>query len=140
MTVEQAVGERLGTTLGITDLVGARVYQLKLPQSPGLPAIRLLFVSVVDFFHLRGGSLVEKSRIQIDAVATEASGTDPYATAAAVADAVHASLNGQQFTADATLEITGAFRDGRMAMYDPEELRQVVVSQDYIVWSRRAAA
>lgn len=139
MIVEQAIAERLLADATVAGLVATDVYQLKLPQEPDLPAVRIQLISVVDRFHLRGGSLVEQSRVQIDAVAEEGSVTDPYAQASAVADAVHASLNGQVFVADPTLRITGAFRDSRIAMYDPDQLRQVSISQDYIVWTRRAA-
>lgn len=139
MTVEQAISERLQTDGAVAALVGTGVYQLKLPQKATLPAVRVQFISVVDRFHLRGGSLVEKSRIQTDAVAEESSGTDPYAAAAAVADAIHDSLNGRVFTID-TLTITGAFRTDRRVTYEAEERRQVVLSQDYIVWTRRPAA
>lgn len=139
MTVEQAISERLQTDGAVAALVGTGVYQLKLPQKAALPAVRVQFISVVDRFHLRGGSLVETSRIQTDAVAEESSGTDPYAAAAAVADAIHDSLNGRVFTID-TLTITGAFRTDRRVTYEAEERRQVVLSQDYIVWTRRPAA
>lgn len=139
MIVEQAIAEHLLADNGVAALVQTDIYQLRLPENPDLPAIRVQLIGVIDQFHLRGGSLVEKHRVQVDAYAEEGSGSDPYSAAAAVADAVHAALNGKVFDADGTLRVTGAFRDSRLAMYAPDALRQVNISQDYIVWTRKAA-
>lgn len=140
MTVEEAICERLLADGTVLSLVSSRVYQLRLPQNPTLPAVRVQLIDVGDFYHLRGGDVMAVSRVQVDAYAMETSGGDPYATAASVADAVHAALNGQQFlVADspASLQITGVFRVDRRPMYEPDELREVRLMQEYQVWSRQ---
>lgn len=138
MTVEQAVADFLADDADVAALVSTRVFQLKLPQGSALPAIRVQHISALDHFHLRGGSIVVRSRVQTDVYADEASGGDPYDTAARVAAALHDALNGSVFvTDDETLKVTGAFRDDRRALYEPGELRIVRILQDYIVWSRR---
>ena len=38
---ELAIGNRLAASAGVIALVGARIYQLALPQSADLPALRL---------------------------------------------------------------------------------------------------
>lgn len=141
MTVEQAVAEHLVAANAVTTLVSTRVYLQKLPQLPTLPAVVVQLVAVMDFYHLRGGDQMERSLVQVDAYADEASGGDPYASVAAVADAVHDTLNAQQFAAAGSIdvEITGVFRRTRMPMYEAQELRQMRMLQEYHVWSRRSA-
>lgn len=140
MTAEEAICAQLLATAGVTALVSTRVYQLRLPQGPTLPAVRVQAIGAVDFYHLRGGDVTERARVQTDAYAAESSGVDPYAQAVAVAEAIHAALNGQRFLVNdspASLQVTGVFRAGRQAFYEPEELRTVRIMQDWIVWSRR---
>jgi hypothetical protein len=140
VTEEEAVCERLLSTAGVTALVGTRVYQLKLPQRPTLPAIRVQLINSTEPYHLRGGSAWHQVLIQTDAVAEESAG-DPYATAVAIADAIHLSLSGQRFDlgSPVTLEITGMFRQSRVPMYESAELRQVRIMQDYLVWSHQVS-
>lgn len=140
MTPEEAIREHLVDAAAVAALVGTRVYQLVLPQGATLPALRVQLIGTTDFMHLRGGSgVLGRSRIQVDAYAAEASGVDPYAQAQALADVVQDALDGQVFTVSASqesLKITGVFRRNRLPMYEPDELRQVRIVQDYIVWSR----
>lgn len=140
MTAEEAICAQLLATAGVTALVSTRVYQLRLPQGPTLPAIRVQAVGTIDFYHLRGGDVAERARIQTDAYAAEASGVDPYAQAVSVAEAIYTALNGQRFVVNdspASLQVTGVLRAGRQVFYEPEELRTVRIMQDWIVWSRR---
>ena len=139
MTVEEAVIDRLVTTAGVTALVGTRVYQFVLPQKPTLPAIRVQLVSDPRSYHLRGVNGLERSRVQVDAYAAVTSGSDPYASAEAVADAIDTALSGVAFeTSDSpsSRAVTASFRITRMPIYESEELRQVRMLQDFDVWSR----
>jgi hypothetical protein len=138
VSVEEAVREHLLAAAGVSALVGTRVYMLRLPQHETLPSVRVQLVDEPKNYHLRGPSGATRARVQVDAYAEAAGGADPYATATAVADAVDAALSGQVFNAGSpvSLRITGAMRDGRRPFDEPDELRQVRVSQDYIVWSR----
>ena len=57
MTVEGAIVSRLKADSAVSAIVGSRVYRLKLPQQPTLPAIRLQRVSRVEYeVSLRGRS------------------------------------------------------------------------------------
>lgn len=134
MTVEEAVRGYLAATAGVTTLVGQRVYQLRLPQNFTPPAVRIHLISEPKDYHLRGPNNTTRSRVQVDSIDVESSGTDPYADANAVATAVDDALSGVPFTYSG-FEVTGSFRINRMAMYESEELRLVRIIQDYYVWS-----
>lgn len=145
MTVVEAVRSRLATVSALTALVSTRIYSLKLPQTPTLPAVRLQQVSEVEPMQLRGSSGLARARVQVDAYAQEGSGTDPYAQAHQVSAAAHGTfaggaasgLNGWRGTVGSPgfeiLEIESA---GLQEGFNPEELRQVIVSRDYFVTFR----
>lgn len=138
MSPEVAVARYLATVDGVTDLVGTRIWQLKLPQTPRLPALRVQLIDEPIDYHLRGPSGAERARVQVDAYGSE-SGSDPYGSVVAVADAVDAALSGQVFTLGSPEEIrvTGVMRVSRQVLYESEELRVLRVMQDYIVWSEQ---
>ena len=57
MTIEQAIKNFLLTKIGITDLVGNRIYYSTLPQSPTYPAISFFRVSNIRQHDLDVGSI-----------------------------------------------------------------------------------
>jgi hypothetical protein len=138
VSVEEAVRQQLLADAGLAALVGTRVWALVLPEHGDLPAVRVQLVDEPSTYHLRGEDALTRARVQVDAYAEEGAAADPYASAQAVADAVHAALSGVRFAVGSPVsrEVTGAMRDSRRVLYEAEELRQVRVSQDYIVWSR----
>lgn len=143
MTVEEAVIARLVSDTAVDALVAGRVWNLILPESPALPAVRVQLIDAPASYHLRGGHLVERSRVQVDAYADVAGGGDPYASAVAVADAVHGALSGGppfSLGSPADVVVLGAFRETRMPLYEPEELRLVRILQDYQIWARTRAS
>lgn len=136
--VEIAVAEHLEGTGAVAALVSDRVFQLVIPEGATLPAIRVQLIDDPRRYHLRGSDGAHRALVQVDAYAGEASGEDPYAEAAAVADAIDDAMSGQRFFAGSPIdvEITGALRVSRRPLYDPDELRQVRVLQEYVVWHR----
>jgi hypothetical protein len=145
MTVIGAVRTRLLAIAALTTLVGERVYALKLPESPTLPAVRLKQIGRTELMHLRGSSRIVRARIQLDAIAAETSGGDPYEDATAVWRAAHgdgfdcenaSGLNGWRGDIGSpAFVMTGVLPgDGPIEGFDPEELNQVVVRHDYFVW------
>lgn len=139
MTVEQAVIERLQASADVTALVSTRIYQLTLPQKPTLPAIRVQLISEPRTYQLRGEDGAIRARVQVDAYAAEGNGTDPYAAAHAVAEAVRGALSGKRFTVGSpAITVMGAMVDNRRVLYEAGELRSVNHSQDFIVWWRWA--
>ncbi len=138
MTIEEAVITRLASLASVTALVSTRIYALKLPQGMVQSAIRVQAIDTNGRPHLRGGGGPQRSRVQVDAFAPERSGADPFAAAAALAEAINGDgsgngLDGWAGTIAATLVVTGALRVDRMSGYDADELRLVRVRQDYMV-------
>lgn len=132
MSIEAAIRTRLLATSGVTDLASTRVWQLKLPQDGQLPAVRVQLIAEPLSYHLRGADGAVRSLVQVDAVARES-----YDDASELADAIDAALSGTTFTVD-DIRVTGCLRDGRRSFYNPQELRQVLIVQDYIVWHKAA--
>ena len=134
MTLEQAVRAELVATPAVSALVGTRVWQLKLPQKPILPALRLQLIDEPIGYHMRGPDGAVRARLQIDAFESETA-DDPYADVTALADAVDDALTGEPFTSEG-LQITGCFRNTRRVGYDADDIRVVRCMQDYTVWWR----
>lgn len=142
MTAVDVVCTRASAVSALTALVSTRIWALKLPQSPTLPAVRVSLVSEVTFPHLRGLVTTKQARVQVDAIAREGSGVDPRASANAVADAAHGS-----FSAGAATGLAGWTGEvgspatrvheirplNRREGYFADDLRQIVVSIDYLV-------
>jgi hypothetical protein len=137
---EVAIATRLAADAAVAALVAARIYQLKLPQNPTLPAIRVQLISDALSYHLRGEEGIRRSRVQVDVYVADAG--DAYAAAEQLAEAVHAALSGARFTLSdggspaSTATVTGVFREARGTLYEAEELRLVRIQQDYSVWTR----
>lgn len=138
MTVEEAIVERLGATSAVTALVSTRIYQLKLPQQPTYPAIRVQLVVERTGHHLRGRDGLAPVRVMVDMFAMEVSGSDPYASATTVGATVFDALDGKRFLAGSppALNIRGVLRVDRRVGYEADELRLVRESQDYMVWGK----
>lgn len=145
MTVEEVVTARVAALAAVVSLAGSRVYLDKLPQSPTFPAVRVQLIDGLAGYHLRGPDGVSKARVQVDAYAHEDSGADPYAAVMALTDAI----NGDGFGTAATglsgwkgevgsppFIVLGCFRTNRLRRYDPDELRLLTMSQDFMVWYR----
>lgn len=140
MTVEEAVRLRLLMISALTTLVSTRVYLDKLPQTPTYPCVRVTLVAETSAGHLRGADALTSALVQVDAFAREVSGVDPYALATAVSDAVHgddagsglSGWTGQVGSPSPTVQ--GCQRVTRRRSYDPDELRVLMMSQDYRVW------
>lgn len=133
MTVEQAVVEHLAADGGVAALVSTRVYQLRLPQSRTLPAVRVQIIDEPILYHLRGAAGIAGARVQVDAFATE----QAYSTAVTLGEAIDAALSGQTFSVGSpAFEVVGVFRLDRRVMYEADELQLVRVLQDYWVWAR----
>lgn len=140
MTPEQLILERIKD---LNTLAGDRVWMLKLPQFPQLPAVRVELIDDVTDYHLRGGNLLKRARVQVDAYAGESGGGDPYDTAADLANQINGDDAGSGLSAawwDSAIspacEVTGVFRLDRFVSYEAEEQRLVRIRQDYDVHYR----
>lgn len=133
MNVEIAIAAKLKATAGVTAIASTRIWQLKLPQNPTLPAVRVQLISEPREYHLRGGESELRARVQTDAYTNEAGGGDPYGSAISLADAIETAITGAPFT-QGDVSVLGSFRDNRVVTYEAGELRLVRVMQDFIVW------
>lgn len=149
MTVEESVRQRLLQLTDLTALVSTRIYLDKLPQSPTYPCVRVTLISDPREQHLRGPNSVRTARIQVDSYASESSGVDPYARVIAVADAVEGDGLGDGASGlsgwigaigSPALSILDADPGDRRRSYDPQELRLLTMSQDYMISYKQAAA
>jgi len=138
---------RLAAVTAVTTVVSSRIYVLMLPQRATLPAIRLTLIpGGPDPLHLRGLVGTVTDRVQVDAFTDAATTGDPLETARAIADAVYGEMTGG--TATGLAGWAGAIGSPatRVDLIEPaaapieqflaDELRQVVISQDYYVHYR----
>lgn len=143
MTIEQGIVERLGAIAAVTAIVSTRIWQLKLPQNPTLPAIRVQQIGEVEDFHARGPVGLKRSRIQVDAYVPDSGSF--YTAGTTLADAIHGNGLGVNATglsgfigelggSPPLIYIAAIFRDSRRPMYEADELRLLRVSQDYLVY------
>jgi Protein of unknown function (DUF3168) len=132
MTITEAICQRLLAADAVQAWVGTRVYQLKLPQQPTLPAIRVQLVAEPAAYHLRGVIDLWDALVQVDAFANEydPAHPDPYETVGLVADAIEGALSAARFTIG-PIAVTGCFRASCMPFYDPAELRLARLVQEY---------
>lgn len=146
MTPEEAVIARLEAIGPLASLVSSRIYMVKLPQAPTLPAVRVQRISSMRDQHMRGPAFPAQARVQVDAYVTETPGADPYADVSAVANAIRGDGLG-----DSASGLWGWIGDlGSPALHihavelladtDPSveagELRAWRIRQDYMVhWS-----
>ncbi len=134
---------RLGQISALTALVGSRIYAMKLPQSPTLPAVRVTLVSQNDPAHLRGTVRRVRARVQVDAVSGERVTADPLSQARAVDAAAHGAFSGGAATGlsgwagevfSPAVTVSGILPIDAREGYFADDLRQVVASRDYEVW------
>lgn len=143
MTIEEVVVQRVAAVAA--GLVGSRVYLDKLPQGVTFPCVRVQLVDDLLDYQLRGPTNVQRARIQVDAYAREGSGVDTYDQVATLADTIcgdglgpgASGLSGWiGAVGSPPVVVDGVFRVSRTRWYDPDELRVLTMSQDFIVWYR----
>lgn len=138
MTIEAAIVERLLALTPLTNLVGDKVYLLRVQQGK-YPAVRVQSISENAPMHLRGPVNLQATRIQVDAFARA-----DYAGAAAIANAVHGDGLGPNasglfgFIGDlggspALIHVCCVDRVLKRTSYEPDELQLVRIQQDYMV-------
>lgn len=143
MTPEGFVADRI---VDINTAAGARVYQLKLPQDPTLPAVRVQRIGNVREQHLRGPQGTVVTRVQVDSFVAEASGA--YGSVTDLADAIKGDglgdvasglfgFKGTHGSPAILIENVEIVHDGTPD-YEGEELRLLRIRQDYLVHWRAA--
>jgi hypothetical protein len=139
VTPEGFVRDRI---VDIATAAGSRVYMLKLPQKPTLPAVRVQRIGGLQDQHLRGPDGINRTRVQVDSYAAETA--DAYATVEALAadirgDGLGASASGLWgflgwSNASPSIQIVNVELDhDGTPDYEAGELRLLRIRQDYIV-------
>lgn len=117
-------------------LVGTRIYQVHLPQSPTYPAIVVHSVAEPRSYHYRGPDNLARTRIQIDAYTSEHAGGNQKNVVDITAWTVEARLSGAPFQAGTpALAIRATVRTNKLDLYEAED-RLLRVMLEYLVVSR----
>jgi hypothetical protein len=140
VTPEAFVAERIAD---LSTVAGNRVYMLKLPQKPTLPAVRVQLIDDVTEQHLRGPQPTT-TRVQVDAFAAD--GVNAYATLRQLSDEIHGDGLGPM--ASGVFGFKGDYgspairiQNVRLAfrgqpVFEGEEVNLLRIRQDYFVdWS-----
>lgn len=142
MTVEEACAARIAGLAAVIALVGDRVYTDVLPEAATFPCVLVKLVDDLTGQHLRGPDGHPIARVQVDALVREASGVDAYTQVVTLADAIHGDGLGTAASGlfgwiggvgSPPLEIQSVTGGTRTPRYDPEELRVLTMSRDYLV-------
>lgn len=136
MTINAGLRAFLGADSAISAIIGAmpntRVYPVRLPQNPTLPAITYFRVSG-QRVHASSGALgLSGPRMQIDCWATK------YEDAHALAELVRKRIDGYRGPMGSET-VQGVFFESERDLYEPEP-DQHRVSRDYFVWFSEAVA
>jgi hypothetical protein len=127
------VRDRLLNVAAVTALVSTRIYTQNLPQSVTLPAVLVERVDESQASHLRGGSSLMVTRVQVSSVAATRAAAEAV-DAAIQGDRAGSALSHWAGTAGSPgtpvrwVQPFGAHED-----YDPDELRQYRINRDFRV-------
>ncbi|RMD51893.1 DUF3168 domain-containing protein [Candidatus Parcubacteria bacterium] len=126
MTIEYGLYNKLKNDAGINALVSGRVYPLRLPQQPTLPAITYQRISTVRLQQLGGVTNNARVRFQIDSFA------ETFNEIKDIAAAIRAALDGFK----GTLSSDTVYRIISLSENDLYENEADIYrnSQDYEVW------
>lgn len=119
--IQQQIFTVLSGNEAVTDIVGTRIYPLRIPQRGSLPAVVYQIITTDPVNSLDGDSGLDLLRLQIKTWA------DKYEDAQALAVAVRNALNGA-----GSFKIRTVFKEDDQ---DPETLSYCVIAQ-YSVWSQ----
>lgn len=130
-TAEESLKARLGAVSGVTDLVSTRVYPVKLPQGPTLPAVTYQRISTIKESAMGNDAGISRTRFQVTCWA------ETYSALKGVSEAVRAALQRFQGTSGG-VEVLDSFLENDMDIYSGEEsdFRVYGEMQDYI-WIHR---
>ncbi len=126
MIEEGLIALLLADTNGVAALVGTRVYGVKLPQNPTLPAVVCARVSESPEYATEGMIGLSSGRFQIDCWA------DGLAGSRNLKEAVRKLLSGYKGTIGSET-IRASFLETSTDLYD-SELDAHRVSMDFLIW------
>ena len=134
MTIESAIANHLedsGTSLS------GRVWQLLRPQHGSTPSVRVQIISEVKQPHLRGPAGTQFARVQTDVFVGVQDSSDPYETATDLMTDIENALFPTPFEVQgspADVSVQLARPDGRRALIEDEDDREIRIQQDFLIW------
>lgn len=141
MTIESVFRDFIAAAPAVSALVDVRAYQLKLPQSPVYPCVRVQLLHEPVIYTHDGPMVLRQAMLQVDSFDQEGSGVDPYDAVSTLAQAIDDAVSGYRGLMGAgspQLSVRGVQRSNRIPTYDPDELQVVRIIQTYDVWFRAA--
>jgi hypothetical protein len=146
VTIETVVLDHLLASPPVAAIIGTRGYQLVLPQSPTLPAMRVQLIDEIETYVLIGLTNCFRARIQVDIWTDAEAAGDPYeearAGSTAIRDALAVTAHGGQRFMDGSptvLEVTSVQTLDKTVDYEADELRRIRVRQDFAVVYREVS-
>jgi hypothetical protein len=121
MSVETKLVTLLAGTVGVSNLVGARIYPATLPQNPTLPAITYMRVTSGPVYSITGYSGLDNPHMQIDCWAST------YSAAKALRAAVLTAIDGATTLKGVLISDQDMYEDDVMIYR---------VSMDFSLWSK----
>lgn len=132
MSVHKELRDRLINDATLAALVGSRVYPVRLPQAPTLPAVTYQRAST-RFVGSHGGTDgLGVVRYQLTAFA------DTYEEASAVAEAVRLAIEGWSDPSGGVDRVQAAIPTNQVDLIDPETDRYMI-PLDVMIWAAVAA-
>lgn len=128
--LNEAIYGRLQAVVGVTNLVGTRVYPVVLPQDPIYPAIRYQQLAGSREPTMGSNNGLVNTTVQIDSY------SESYAQARQVAEEVRSALQRFRGTV-AGVVIEGAFVEGPLDVFE-DQIKKYRVQQDFTVWHRES--
>lgn len=126
--LETVLQTRLTGYAGLAALVGTRVYPIKLPQTPTMPAVSYQRIDGPRESGIASEHGMAHPRIQVDSWAST------YGGAKAVAEQVRTALE-RWSDATTTPVVLDSFIEGDTDLYE-SEVELYRVSMDFVIWHR----
>lgn len=146
MLIEEAYRNRIIEVLSSSPGLTADVFTDTLPQNPTYPCVLVQLIVENDLLNQTKRSALGQANVMVEVFAHESNGGDPYAEASQIADAIDGDGQGEAATGlsdwrqrSGDVEIDMSMRVQRRRGYQADELRLVIISQEYKTWFRASS-
>jgi len=129
LTIEEGIYYHLANTIAVSNIVGTRIYPLKLPQNPTLPALTFQLITPMSIIAHDGKSGTAQSRYQITGFADDPDSVRD------LMEKVRICMDGYKGTiggAD-TIVVQAMLPEGGYENHDPITNRYMR-ARDYMIW------
>ena len=135
LTIEEGIYYHLANTPAVTAIVGTRIYPLKLPQKPTLPALTYQLITPMSIIAHDGKSGTAQCRYQITGFAnTPDAVRDLMEKVRICMDGYKGVIGGAN-----TITVQAMLPEGGYENHDPETNRYMR-ARDYMIWYNEPTA